>query len=106
MEERHELRLAVKKARYGIEFFQTLLPAKRVARWTAALKHVQDSLGHLTDLDVAERTILRLVGDPATADRRTAAAGRSVRRLHKKAAADAEPEIRKQCRRLARIALF
>ncbi|MHB1205725.1 MAG: CHAD domain-containing protein, partial [Rhodospirillaceae bacterium] len=109
VEERHELRLAVKKARYGIEFFQTLLPAKRAARWTAALKHVQDSLGHLNDLDVAERTIARLVGAHSAgnaADRKTAAAGRSVRRLHKKAVADAEPEIRKQCRRLARIALF
>jgi triphosphatase len=111
IEERHELRLAVKKARYGIEFFQTLLPAKRVARWTTALKHVQDSLGHMNDLDVAERTIVRLVGaqlagNAATADHKTAAAGRCVRRQHKKAAAAAEPEIRKQCRRLARIALF
>lgn len=104
--ERHELRIAVKKARYGIEFFQDLLPAKRAARWTAALKHVQDSLGHMNDLDVAERTIERLVGPVTAADRKLAAAGRSVRRQHKKAARDAEPEIRKQCRRLARIALF
>jgi triphosphatase len=113
VDERHELRIAVKKARYGIEFFHTLLPAKRAARWTTALKHVQDSLGHLNDLDVAERTIAKLVGEHLLGEhlvgdtgRKIAAAGRSVRRLHKKAAANAEPEIRKQCRRVARIALF
>lgn len=108
--ERHELRIAVKKARYGIEFFQGLLPQKRAARWTAALRHVQDSLGHMNDLDVAERTIERLVGTraatPAAADRKLAAAARAVRRQHKKAARDAEPDIRKKCRRLTRIALF
>lgn len=103
--ERHELRIAVKKARYGIEFFHDLLPQKRAQRWTAALKHVQDSLGHMNDLDVAERTIERLVS-PATTNRKLALAARSVRRLHKKAARDAEPDIRKKCRRLLRIALF
>ena len=59
IDERHELRIAVKKTRYGIEFFSGVLPAKRAARWTTALKHLQDSLGHLNDLDVAERTITR-----------------------------------------------
>ena len=108
--ERHELRIAVKKARYGIAFFHALLPAKRAARWTASLKHMQESLGHLNDLDVAERTIARLVGEYVAGETATtdgkAAAGRSVRRLHRKAVADAEPDIRKQGRRLARIALF
>ena len=104
--ERHELRIAVKKARYGIEFFHDLLPAKRAARWAGALKHVQDSLGHMNDLDVAERTIEKLVGPEATADRSLMTAGRRVQRQHKKAARDAEPDIRKQCRRLMRIALF
>ena len=104
--ERHELRIAVKNARYGIEFFHDLLPAKRAARWAGALKHVQDSLGHMNDLDVAERTIEKLVGPEATADRSLMTAGRRVQRQHKKAARDAEPDIRKQCRRLMRIALF
>lgn len=103
--ERHELRIAVKKARYGIEFFHDLLPQKRAQRWAAALKQVQESLGHMNDLDVAERTIERLVG-PAPASRPLAAAARSIRRTHKKAARDAEPDIRKKCRRLTRIALF
>lgn len=104
--ERHELRIAVKKARYGIEFLHDLLPQKRAQRWTAALKHVQDSLGHMNDLDVAERTIERLVGPPTAAGRKLAAAARNIRRTHKKAARDAEPDIRKKCKRLARIALF
>lgn len=104
--ERHELRIAVKKARYSIEFFHDVLPAKRAQRWTAALKHVQDSLGHMNDLDVAERTIERLVGPASAANRKLVAAARSIRRMHKKAARDAEPDIRKKCKRLARIALF
>jgi len=105
----------VKKARYGIEFFHGLLPQKRAQRWTAALKRVQDSLGHMNDLDVAERTIGRLVGErpvderlvgTGAENRKLAAAARTIRRTHKKAARDAEPDIRKQCRRLTRIALF
>lgn len=112
---RHDLRIAVKKARYGIEFFHGLLPQKRAQRWTAALKRVQDSLGHMNDLDVAERTIGRLVGErpvderlvgTGAENRKLAAAARTIRRTHKKAARDAEPDIRKQCRRLTRIALF
>ncbi|MBX7197962.1 MAG: CHAD domain-containing protein [Rhodospirillaceae bacterium] len=104
--ERHELRIAVKKARYGIEFFHDLLPQKHAQRWATALKYVQDSLGHMNDLDVAERTIERLAGPPAEANRRLADAARDIRRMHKKAARDAEPYIRKKCKRLARIALF
>ena len=104
VEERHDLRIAVKKTRYGIEFFAGVLPAKRAARLTAALKHVQDSLGRLNDLNVAERTIGRLSGANAGSD--TARAAKTITRAYRKAAAAAEPEIRKQCRRLTRIALF
>jgi hypothetical protein len=60
IEELHRLRIAIKKVRYGFEFFQALLPPKRAARTARLLKTLQDSLGHLNDLDVAKRTIAEL----------------------------------------------
>src|SRR5262249_50943272 len=47
VDERHELRIAAKKVRYGVEFFAALLPAKRAARMSASLKQLQDNLGHM-----------------------------------------------------------
>jgi triphosphatase len=55
--ERHRLRIALKKLRYATEFFQTLYPGKRTHSYIAALKHLQDTLGHLNDGAVAERLV-------------------------------------------------
>jgi CHAD domain-containing protein len=56
-EERHRIRSAAKKLRYAAEFFAALFPAKRVARYTAALEDVQDILGALTDAAVVDRLL-------------------------------------------------
>ena len=61
-EERHRLRIALKKLRYATEFFQTLYPKKDSKAYLAALKDLQDRLGHLNDVAVAERLIGTLVG--------------------------------------------
>ncbi len=73
---RHDLRIAVKKTRYGLEFFHALLPAKRAARLNELLKHLQDSLGHLNDIEVAERTIGTLVNGAASGRQRCRAGNR------------------------------
>jgi triphosphatase len=54
-EERHRLRIALKKLRYATEFFRSAYKPKRTARYLAALKGLQDALGHLNDVAVAER---------------------------------------------------
>jgi len=99
---RHELRIAVKKTRYAIEFFHDLLPAKRAQRLGSILKMLQDSLGHLNDLEVAERTVTSLINaaDSGLVRRQVVAGGNAVGAYHKGAAADAEPETFKLWRKL------
>jgi CHAD domain-containing protein len=78
--ELHALRIAVKKLRYGLEFFQSLLPPKRTVRIGRVLKDLQDALGYMNDLDVAQRTLRRLTAAATTTAAR-AAIGRAGRRV-------------------------
>ena len=63
-EERHRLRIALKKLRYAVEFFSSLYPAKKTSRYTNALKGMQDDLGHLNDISVASRLLAELPSHP------------------------------------------
>ncbi len=49
----HALRIALKRLRYGVEFFAPLFPAKQVERYLDALARAQTRLGFLNDVDVA-----------------------------------------------------
>lgn len=49
VEERHELRKALKKLRYATEFFSPLYPAKRVGPFLKHLKKLQEVFGDLND---------------------------------------------------------
>lgn len=71
--ERHRLRIALKKLRYGIEFFAGLFPAKRVERFREAATRLQERLGHDNDVDVASRLAHALV-EPLGPDRMAEAA--------------------------------
>ena len=57
IEERHLLRIDVKKLRYAIDFFGTLYDKKHVDRYLEALSGLQDSLGYLNDVAVAEELV-------------------------------------------------
>ena len=52
--ERHEVRIAAKKLRYGAEFFASLFPKEKAARrqgiFVKALAELQDQLGDLNDI--------------------------------------------------------
>ncbi|MBJ7311860.1 CHAD domain-containing protein [Rugamonas sp. CCM 8940] len=56
----HRLRIAGKKARYALEFFQTLYRAGGVRRQIGALSAMQDELGRHNDLSVAGRLLAQL----------------------------------------------
>jgi len=103
--ERHELRIAAKKVRYGLEFFSALLPSKRSENVSTALKQLQDCLGHLNDIDVADRTIATLTAqaNDVTARRKIAAGGRLISRYHKKAAKAAEPKAQRIWRKVRKL---
>jgi triphosphatase len=58
---RHKVRIAAKKTRYAVEFFQSLLSKKPTKRYVKSLSHLQDELGWLNDMAVAGR-LLRDLG--------------------------------------------
>ena len=52
-EERHQLRIQIKKLRYAVEFLESLFSDNAVKPYLAALRQLQDSLGAMNDLSVA-----------------------------------------------------
>jgi CHAD domain-containing protein len=61
-DERHQVRIALKRLRYEIDFFADLFPRKRLARFREAATRIQERLGHLNDVAVAGRLARELVG--------------------------------------------
>jgi len=55
--EMHEVRIAAKKLRYGIDFFRDLYDLKAVKGYLAHLKGLQDLLGVLNDAVIGERML-------------------------------------------------
>eukprot|EP00903_Cladosiphon_okamuranus_P022345 g20550.t1 len=53
--ERHEMRKAMKKMRYGIEFFGCLYPKDTVKPFLKRMKKLQDIFGYLNDVAMAEQ---------------------------------------------------
>ena len=93
--ERHRVRIALKKLRYACEFFEGLYRKKDTKPYLASMKQMQDSLGHMNDVAVAEKLALRLVDHAATQAERELlrmAAG-LVLGWYGKGAADLEPAL-------------
>lgn len=59
VEQRHELRKALKPLRYGVEFFAPLYPATKVERFLRRASELQATLGYLNDVSLAQ-TLLQL----------------------------------------------
>ena len=55
IEERHELRKAIKPMRYAIEFFASLYSKAKIERLLEATIEMQESLGYLNDVALAEQ---------------------------------------------------
>jgi inorganic triphosphatase YgiF len=60
-EERHRLRIELKKQRYAAEFAACLYPGRRAERYARRLARLQDALGHLNDVATAERQLAALL---------------------------------------------
>jgi inorganic triphosphatase YgiF len=95
--ERHELRIAVKKLRYTTEFFRGLYPTRRSKGYLAALRDLQESLGHLNDVAVAEHLLTSLSGKSARSHgaRRLERATGKVIGWYDRALLDFEPDMRR-----------
>lgn len=59
-EQRHNLRIEIKKMRYATEFFRSLYPKQKSAAFVAALKALQDDLGANNDIAVARELLAGL----------------------------------------------
>ena len=57
---RHRTRIAAKKMRYALEFFASLYPTGKVRRFVKILSRLQDVLGRLNDITVADGLLRQL----------------------------------------------
>jgi inorganic triphosphatase YgiF len=69
--DRHRLRIAMKKLRYSIYFFESLFDrhgsAKALLRYKACLASLQDNLGALNDIAVHQKMVTKIRSDIADA---------------------------------------
>jgi CHAD domain-containing protein len=93
-EERHELRIACKKLRYGTEFLGSLYPRKRVERFRKTTAGMQDILGHLNDVAVTRKLVQGLLepGEPGPERQVVALGAGQVIGWHACRAGEIEPE--------------
>lgn len=105
---RHKVRIAVKKLRYGVEFFTGLFEGKAARRYAERLAGLQEELGHYNDVTVATRLVDRLLEPlPAGPSREQALAGAGiVIGAHAAKAPSLEPALRKGWKRFARAEPF
>jgi triphosphatase len=61
-EERHDVRIALKKLRYALDFFGGVFDSERRAKFFKELARLQEDLGSMNDVAVAEAKLARLVG--------------------------------------------
>lgn len=57
--ERHQMRIQVKRLRYASDFFSSFYPRKAVKPYGEGLGNLQDALGYLNDVAVAEDLVAR-----------------------------------------------
>ncbi len=101
-EERHQARIALKKARYGAEFFESLFDRKAAADFSATLARMQDGLGAFNDMAMAGRLLDEIDRDSPASPR----ASGFVRGWFAHAAQDAIDPARKSEKRLKRLEPF
>lgn len=98
-DQRHDVRLALKKVRYAAEFFVGLYPEMKTRPFISAMRRLQNTLGASNDVATAEHLLAGLMGnakgDRKTLDSLTLGAGK-ILGWHTRAAHDAEINIVRQ----------
>jgi inorganic triphosphatase YgiF len=101
---RHELRIALKKLRYTIEFLAPLFDRRAASAFLARLRPLQDELGHVNDVRVAHELIDGLARDAEMSA--LARAGGAVLGWHDRGVAEREAKLRKHVRRFRKAEPF
>jgi len=102
VEQRHRLRIALKKLRYSIDFLCSLYDEDKVGRYLRRLKRLQDEFGDGNDVRVAQRRLTTLGHQPQESDR---AAG-FVLGWHSERIAEKERALLRRFRRFKRLDPF
>jgi triphosphatase len=89
--QRHEVRIALKRLRYAMDFFRPLFAEKRAKPFAAQLSKLQDAFGHLNDVATAEGLLLQLTD--GSADPALHRAAGMVLGWHARGAESTEPEL-------------
>lgn len=97
VEERHVLRIAMKKLRYATDFFSGLYRGKRVKRYLKRLARLQDILGHLNDVAQVEHLSHELAERGASREARAALAFLSG--WHSRGVHDLESDLQRAWKR-------
>src|SRR4029077_7910571 len=95
-DERHRLRIALKKLRYTAESLTSLYSPEKTDLFVKGLKRLQDDLGQANDLRVAHE-ILAELAPPAGP---IAEAGRQVLGWHEDRLAKSQPKLREHLHKL------
>ena len=90
---RHELRILFKKLRYGTEFFASLHPGRPYDEFRSAAARMQDLLGHMNDVAVAQHVVEDLLAgtEPGTRQKAAALGAGQVLGWYAHAARELEP---------------
>jgi inorganic triphosphatase YgiF len=105
-EQRHKLRIALKKLRYTIEFLESLFDDDEVKALGRRLKPLQEDLGHLNDVRTAHELVEELSRHVNEGGSDVSRAGGIVLGWHQRGLTDNEPRLRKDVRRLRRAKPF
>ena len=60
--ERHDVRIALKRMRYAVDFFAGVFDEQRHGKFFKSLARLQDDLGRMNDVVIAEAMLARLIG--------------------------------------------
>lgn len=96
VEDRHQLRIALKKLRYAAEFFRSLYDDKPARRYIQQLAAFQDALGHLNDVATATRLLHDLHDDGSRAGSGERRAAGLVIGWHARGVSDLESHLNAQ----------
>jgi inorganic triphosphatase YgiF len=104
-EQRHQLRIALKKLRYTAEVLAGLYDADETRRYTQWLKRLQDRLGAANDLQTGRKLVAELA-PPRRRMPKVAQAGQRMLAWRADRLAEDEPKLRSQIRQFYRIPRF
>jgi inorganic triphosphatase YgiF len=106
LQERHKLRIALKKLRYTIEFLEDLFDHDDVRALEKRLKPLQEDLGRLNDVRTAHGLVEELSRHVNEGGNEISRAGGIVLGWHDRGLTDEEPKLRRDVRRLRRTRPF